>query len=420
VRIALASQEYPPQTAKGGIGSQTRLKAQGLAALGHEVHVISRSTDGQCRTYREGAVAVTRIPGFDAHLPGYTTPVQWLMYSMAVAAAVRDLHTRAPLDILDFPEWGGEGYIHLLNRTESNDVPTVIQLHGPLVMFAHAIGWPEIDSQFYQVGTAMEGTCLRLADGVFSSSRCSADWCARHYHLRREQIPVLHAGVDTRLFSPRDEPKEERPTILFVGSIVRNKGVELLLDAAVRLAAECPTVRLRIVGRGEPGFVENLQTTARAAGFSNLLDFPGYVAHEDLPSHLARAHVFAAPSVYEGGPGMAYLEAMACGLPVIGCRGSGVAEVVRPGVTGVLVPPGDVEALTDALRRLLEDPDAGAALGARARRFVLAEASSETCVRRIEAFYTDVLQARRQGRHMGIVAARAEARTRATESLMVP
>ena len=366
MRIALASQEYPPETAHGGIGSQTYLKAHGLASLGHEVHVISHSTDGARHEYLDGAVHITRIPGLDERLPIYTQPVQWLTYSAEVAAAVTELHSRTPLDLVDFPEWGGESYIHLLNRTEWNHIPTVIQLHGPLVMFAHTMGWPE-----------MEATCLRLADAVFSSSKCSADWCARHYGLAREGIEVLHTGVDTHLFRPQGTPKADQPTIIFVGKIERNKGVELLLDAACELTHEFPNLRLRMLGHGNDVLISELRTKALARELPDLLDLPGFVARDDLPSHICRAHVFAAPSIYEGGPGLVYLEAMACGLPVIACEGSGAAEVVVPDNNGLLVPPGDLSALVNALRRLLSDPEGREAMGARAREYVLAEADSK-------------------------------------------
>ena len=74
------------------------------------------------------------------------------------------------------PEYGGEGYLHLLNRADWNRIPTVVQLHGPLAMMAETIGWPERDSDLYRVGREMEGSTLRMADAVYSSSRCSARW----------------------------------------------------------------------------------------------------------------------------------------------------------------------------------------------------------------------------------------------------
>ncbi len=390
LRISLVSQEYPPETAHGGIGSQTYLKAHGLAALGHEVHVISHSTDGAKQEYKDEAVRVTRIPSIDNRLPIHTEPVKWITYSVEVAAAVSDLHSRAPLDLVDFPEWGSEGYVHLLNRTEWNSIPTVLQLHGPIVMLANTIGWPEANSEFYRIGSAMEGTCLRLADAVFSSSKCSADWCATQYGLPREQIKILHMGVDTELFCPQDVPKASLPTIIFVGKIERNKGVELLLDAACELAREFPNLRLRMLGRGNLALTEQLRAKVAASGLPDLLELPGFVPKEELPSHICKAHVFAAPSFYEGGPGLVYLEAMACGLPVIACKGSGAEEVVIPEENGILVPSGDVDVLAKAVRRLLRHREEREAMGARARAHVLAEADTRVLIRRLEAFYSVV------------------------------
>src|SRR5260370_1239897 len=132
------------------------------------------------------------------------------------------MNAKSPMQIIDFPEWACEIYIHLLNRQEWNHIPTVIQLHGPLVMFAQTMGWPEIDSEFYRAGTAMEGTCLRLADAVFSSSSYSANWCAAHYGLDRDEIPILHTGIVTDLVRPLDVPKAKRLTILFVCKLERS------------------------------------------------------------------------------------------------------------------------------------------------------------------------------------------------------
>ena len=391
MRIALVSQEYPPETAKGGIGSQTYAKAHGLAALGHDVQVISRAPGSVASKRMDHRVEVTRVPGFEARMAVDTAPADWVTYSAEAAAALAALHSIRPFDIVDFPEWGSEGYVHLLNQSEWNRVPTVIHLHGPLVMFAHTLGWPALDSAFYRVGSAMEETCLRLADAVFSSSRCSAEWCERHYSLPSRSVPVLHTGVSTSLFKPGVAPKAERLTIVFAGKLEVNKGVKLLVEAACALAPEFPNLHLRLLGRGDEKLQQGLRAMAQASGFPSLLDLPGFISRDELPSHLCRAHLFAAPSHYEGGPGFVYLEAMACGLPVIACSGSGAAEVIRPGETGLLVPPHNLEGLVEALRMLLSDAAKRQAMGEKARQFVLAEADSSICLQRLEAFYLSVI-----------------------------
>jgi glycosyltransferase involved in cell wall biosynthesis len=392
MKIALVSQEYPPETAKGGIGTQTFIKAKGLSALGHEVHVISRSIDDARHELEDGAIHITRIPGFESHMPEMTDIVQWMSYSLLVAAELEMLHSRVCLDLVDFPEWAAEGYAYLLNRMPWKNVPAVIQLHGPLVLFGQVMSWPDRDSPFYKTGTFMEAACVQLADAVYSSSACSTKWIRDWYEPGKEDIPTIHLGIDTKAFAPRQAPRHDRPTIVFVGKIVRNKGVEELVEAAAVLAKDIPGLRLRLIGAGEPGLIGHLKEMALRHEASGLLDFAGFRSKDALPDELSRAHVFAAPSHYEGGPGFVYLEAMACGLPVIGCSGSGVDEIVASGQTGILVPPGDVKALEAALRKVLLDEPLRRQMGVNAREYVLRHADSMDCVRRLEAFYISVVQ----------------------------
>jgi glycosyltransferase involved in cell wall biosynthesis len=394
MRICFVSQEYPPETAKGGIGTQTYAKAHGMARLGHEVHVISRGCDSTRREYDDGDVRVTRLP--HDRMAVYTEAADWVAYSAEVAAEVAAKHEQTPLDLVEFPEWGCESYVHLLNQTQWNRVPTVLHLHGPLAMLATTLDWPEKDSEFYRTGVHMEGTCVRLADAVYSSSACSARWCEREYGRKADSIPVIHTGVDIRHFRPKKRVAEgagrrERPTIVFAGKIARNKGVGTLLEAACRLLADYPDLRLRMLGRGEKEVFAELRWRAARSGTPSLLELPGFVDRDGLPAELGCADVFAAPSRYEGGPGFVYLEAMACGLPVIACEGSGAAEVVHHGENGFLVPPDDVDALAATLHGLLADPRQRELIGAAARRYVEANADVRLCLKRLEAFYREVV-----------------------------
>jgi glycosyltransferase involved in cell wall biosynthesis len=392
MKIALVSQEYPPETARGGIGTQTFAKAVGLSNLGHQVFVISRSIDLNRHEISNNGINVIRIPGMEQQMSEMTDAVQWLTHSMAVAIEIETLHKRVGLDIIDFPEWAAEGYIHLLNRTDWNKIPVVIQLHGPLVMFAHTMNWPETNSEFYRVGTHMESTCIQLADVVYSSSRCSTEWIKKYYDSQKKDIPTIHLGIDTQLFSPQAVEKHTRPTILFIGKIVKNKGVEELVDAACQLMKEIPDLRLRMIGHGDEQLIQKLRNKAMQYGATDLLDFAGFINKNKLPEEISRDHVFAAPSYYEGGPGFVYLEAMSCGLPVIGCSGSGVDEIIHTGENGMLVSPKDVDGLTQALRKILSDENFSKNMGIKAREFVLKEANSLDCLKRLEHFYNSVIE----------------------------
>ena len=108
MKICLVSQEYPPETGGGGIGTQTYLKAQGLAARGHEVHVISLSGDGIPRMYADGPVVVHRIVHPELDAPGFELTTSWMAYSGAVARKLQELDSGVHFEIIQFPEYGGE------------------------------------------------------------------------------------------------------------------------------------------------------------------------------------------------------------------------------------------------------------------------------------------------------------------------
>ena len=390
MRIVLVSQEYPPETAHGGIATQTEAKARGLAALGHDVCVLSHSVSGgRIETERDG-VRIVRIPTL-AVLQTRTEIARWIAWSTQVAAELQAFESTRSIDIVDFTEYGAEGHVHLLNRAPWERYPSVIHLQGPLVMLAHAIGWPEIDSELYRIGTAMESSCLRLADAIVSSSRQSAHWVSRHYGVDASSIPIIHAGVDTSIFRPGLSNRSPRPTIVFAGRVAASKGADTLVDAACIVARRVGSLQVRLIGRYDDGFRSILESRARNAGHADLLEFTGALPRSQLPSELCRAHVFAAPSRYEGGPGFVYLEAMACGVPTIGCSGSGIDETIQNGVTGLLVPPDDVDALAKDLTTLLEQPSRAKALGIAGRKYVLDHCETMSCMRRYADFLESVM-----------------------------
>ena len=397
MRIVLVSQEYPPAR-HGGIGAQNYQKAQGLGKCGHEIIVVTHSELGLSMESQEGRVRVIRVGCDVDRFPILSEEVRWLTYSLRVAETLHELSLQLQIDVVEFPEWGGEGYVHLLNRLETNKIPVVLQLHGPLVMFAHELEWPDRNSEFFRVGTHMESTCVRLADAVYSSSQCSVEWCRNHYGLKQQDVPVLHTGVDPNIFCPGIKAKEARPTIIFVGKLVENKGVLELAEAAKNLVSEFPDLQVWMFGKGEPAIIERLNAIAGQLQRADFLQLRGFISRDALPQMLNQAHVFAAPSVYEGGPGFVYLEAMSCALPVIACSGSGVSEIIKTEETGFLVPPKDVGALTEVLRRLLSDASLRNSSGMRAREYVLTEANSEACLKRLEKFYESVITRNKQSR----------------------
>ncbi|GGQ75452.1 glycosyltransferase family 4 protein [Couchioplanes azureus] len=386
MRIAVAAQQFAPDG--GGIGTQTAAKAYGLAALGHDVHVVTHSLDGGRSERRRDGVHLIRVPGAGFPARPYTEAGRWLGYSVAVAAELTALADGPGLDVVDLPDYGGEGYAYLAGREPQDRAPVAMQLHGPLVMLAHTIGWPEPGGTLHEVGIGMEKACVRLAERIYSSSACSAEWCRRHYGAPAGPVPTLHTGVDVDRFRP--VPGAERHGVVFVGRVAESKGVLDLLDAVLAVPDPPQDLRLTVVGPGDPGVARRLAERASAAGRREVLQLRGPLGHDELPAVLAGAAVFALPSRYEGGPGLVYLEAMACGVPVVATAAGGAVEVVRHGSTGLVVPPGDVPALTGALQALLADAPRAARMGQEARAYVERHADRRRCLRRLESLLREV------------------------------
>jgi glycogen(starch) synthase len=180
-----------------------------------------------------------------------------------------------------------------------------------------------------------------------------------------DRLHVIPPGVNPSLFEgPFEDPFAGmgKPRILFVGRLAPQKGVSTLVAAAGLL--EDPSALVLLVGDGPER--KALEKEARRIGVDDRVRFEGFVAHERLPALLAHAELLVLPSLYEE-LGTVLLEAMQAGLPIVASQTGGIPEVIEDGVNGMLVPPGDPEALARAIDRLLADRDLARRLSEGAR-----------------------------------------------------
>jgi glycosyltransferase involved in cell wall biosynthesis len=197
------------------------------------------------------------------------------------------------------------------------------------------------------------------------------------------RIEVLMNAVP--LPPPDGMPAPSRqPTLLFFGEIARHKGVFGLAQAFARVADALPELRLIYAGTGSG--VEETRRLVEQFRLSGRVKFTGWLQAERKRTTLAGATIFVLPSFVEGMP-MALLEAMSYGLPVIATPVGGVPEIVTHGHDGILVPPGDVEALAAAIARLTNDPELRQRLGRAARDTVAKRFSLDSAVERLLGIY---------------------------------
>jgi glycogen(starch) synthase len=180
------------------------------------------------------------------------------------------------------------------------------------------------------------------------------------------RVRVMRRGIDRRAFAaPAPDPFPElrgRPRVVFLGRLVRSKGVDTLVQAVARLRAQEAEVVL--VGDG-PARAE-VEAAARRLGVSERVHVTGFVPHDRTPAVLASADLLVLPSFYEE-LGTVLVEALQVGLPTVATRVGGVPEVVEHERNGLLVAPGDPDALARAIDRVLADADLAARLSAGAR-----------------------------------------------------
>lgn len=195
------------------------------------------------------------------------------------------------------------------------------------------------------------------------------------------------------LFNPVVMPAEAVPwqarahgDILFLGKLGKAKGIDDLLDATPALLPACPQARLLLGGDGEQA---QARQRADTLGLGEHVQILGWVGPDAKRALLASAGIYVLPSYIEGLP-MSVLEAMAAGMPVVTTPVGGIPEAVADGVEGFLVPPGDVAALTDRLRRLLTDDALAARMGAAGRHKVATTFSTDVILPRLERIYMEL------------------------------
>lgn len=180
--------------------------------------------------------------------------------------------------------------------------------------------------------------------------------------------------------------------ILFLGQVEPRKGIHELVEALARLKDRFPHVQLAIGGQGE---LDKVRQRAAELGVADRVTELGWVTAQRKHEELARASIFCLPSHAEGLP-MALLEAMAAGKAVVSTGVGGIPDALRDGDNGVMVEPGNVASLADALGRLLDDDAECRRLGARARATIEHEFESGVVIGQISAVYQQLRQQRQQ------------------------
>ena len=376
LRVALLTREYPPEV-YGGAGVHVAYLARELASL-VDVTVHCQGAD------RPGAVAHRPWD----HLAGANPALGVMSADLSMTAAA------GSADVVHSHTWYANLAGHLAALLYG--VPHLVTVHSlePLRPWkAEQLGG----------GYALSSWCERVAVEsaaavVAVSAGMRDDVLGAYPAVSPDRVRVIRNGIDTAEYAPDPATDvldahgvaPDRPSVIFVGRITRQKGVPVLLRAA---AALDPAAQL-VLCAGQPDTaelaaeVEALVADLRAAR-SGVIWIPEMLPKRAVIQLLSHATVFACPSLYEP-LGIVNLEAMACGTAVVASAVGGIPEVVSDGETGLLVPPDDPGALAGALNALIADPAHATALGRAGRERAVAEFGWPAVAEQTAALYAEL------------------------------
>jgi glycogen(starch) synthase len=391
LKVLYLSIEYPPES-PNGIGSYVAETAAAVAALGHQVHVLSCIPGQEPRDYLDGDVRIHRRGergyGLGRVIRGRYTAVR-VQHAAACWREARKLEI--DWDVVESPDWMAEGLLLALRGA-----PVVAQLHTPLAVTRGYGGRPF--TRDVRAAAWLERLVVEHARQVASPSQLILDELSSAGWRNLESAAIIRLAIDLARWSETIPIRETRPIVLFSGRLEHLKAPDVLVDAASRLK-DVDTFEVWLAGRSG-GVVDGRPYDEWLRGRIAALGVPcrllGQVSREKIRRLGQEARVVALPSRYENMP-YAALEAMAAGRPVVCTSNTGLAEIVD-GSAGGVVPPGDAEALAEALRPLLVDPDAAARAGARARELVERECAPSRVAERREHLYRQVAEAGRPRR----------------------
>lgn len=398
--VVMVASSYP-RFHGDAVGSFMEPIAQGIAARGHEVHMVAPWHPKWDRPQIDRGVhfhLFRYAPVAGLNTFGYAEGMRADVRLRASAIAVAPIAALAGwFKTLRVAQKKRATVIHahwvipggVIGAAAAGSVPLVISLHGSDVFVAER----------HAVARIAAHTAFSRARWV---TACSQDLRSRAARLGANDARsnVIPYGVDSERFHPgaalRARGRERLgiadnvPLIVAIGRLVNKKGFEYLIDAAAVLKAQHPQLCVAIAGEGD--LDSSLRARAQAAGAGDFVRFLGVVSHDVVPTLLAAADIAVAPSVHDDAGNVdglpnTVMEIMASGTPLVATPAGGIAAVATDGVTARLVPERDARALASAIDDLLRDRPAAALMGMRAREFVCRQHSWSRVAEDFEAVY---------------------------------
>ena len=375
LRICLLSYRSNPHC--GGQGVYLKNLSRALKDLGHQVEVVS----GPPNPLLDNDIPVFYLPSLDLYNPEDLFRIP----SFRELCDPINVMEWVGVSTMGFPEpftFGLRAYRFLRDKFHRYDivhdnqslsyglwamkksVPTIATIHHPITVDrdiaikASPALWKKMKYMRWYSFVGMQKRVSRNLSRIITVSECAKNDISREFKIPAERFRIVPNGINTDLFYPIPEMAREKDRIIVTNSAdTPLKGLSYLLRAVDQISRN-RTVKLTVVG--SPKKKGSIKKLISELDMGKLVTFTGRIDNGEFVRQYAKATVAVVPSMYEGF-GLPAGEAMACGLPVISTTGGALPEVV--GDAGILVPPGDPNALAKAIRGLLDNSDRAREIG---------------------------------------------------------
>ena len=358
---------------KGGVEKHLLELSKALVRKGVKVHVLTARLEGTKEFEEFEGVKVHRIPCTELRLPGFYPPP--VILAPDVYSKIAELDGKEHFDLIHLQDRWFPDFSLSLAYAKNAGKPFVMTLHN-----ARPVGIAPHYTLFGGAYDSLFGKpVLENSDLIISVSKWAISDMG-HYGIPASKMIAIHNGISPSEYKPsparstRFRKKhgfsKETKLLLFVGRIIRQKGVEYLLDAMPSVLKSVPGARLVIVGRGNR--LDKLQARTTKLGLEGKVRFEGFLEEEELKDALCACDAFVLPSLWEVLP-VSILEAMACGKPIVASAVGGNAELVEEGFNGFLVAKKSSKEMAEKIVAVLSDKKLASRMGENSRKRVIAE-----------------------------------------------
>ena len=346
-----------------------------LARKGHQIEVISyiRKKNAQNMVSEQPNIRFTLIDALSISIPFFVTEFPYFLNLENVIKQIKP-------DIIHINNLPFLTTLQSVMLAKKMNIKSIVQVHGVMGGRGLVLNLAQ-KAYIFTFGHLI----FRNADSIICLTANDAQKICR-YGCPSNKIHVISNGVDVSKFYPLWD--EVPDLVLWCGRFIHQKGLKYLIEALKIAIDEEGQYGIKLAMTGEGPLLPTIYNMVKKNELTKNVFFTGLLPREKMPAFINKASIYLLPSLTEGMP-YVLLEAMACGKPVVGSDISGINDVITNRQTGLLVPPGDSKALSEAILELLNDRVARRVLGKNARQLMTEKYSWDIITKKIEKLYCE-------------------------------